>query len=255
MDGRQFSSAAGWHWSKTSRIELGKQAPSEADLAAWCRICDAELALPDLIASLRNVEAQWAEWKRVAAAGHAQRQRRAIETESRAALQRVYAPIVLPGLLQTEAYARAVLHQCIQFLGTPDDLDEAVAARMQRQQVLCRSRHRFILLADEAALYTTVGDDAVMVNQLRHLLDIGFSNPRLLFGVVPLIAEFTYLTTSFDLFDDRMAVIETVSAELTIVPAGELALYEKIWRALHKQAAFGDAARGIITAALGRRRV
>lgn len=253
LDGRQLSTAAGWHWSKTSRIELGKQAPSEADLAAWCRICDADLALPDLTASLRNVEAQWTEWKRVAATGHARRQRRAIEIESRATLQRVYAPIVLPGLLQTAAYARAVLHQCIQFLGTPDDLDDAVAARMQRQQVLRRSRHRFILLADEAALYTTVGDDAVMVNQLRHLLDTAFGNSRLLFGIVPLTAEFTYLTTSFDLFDDRMALIETVSAELTIVTASELALYERIWRALHRQAAFGDAARTFIATALDRR--
>ncbi|QIS23784.1 helix-turn-helix domain-containing protein [Nocardia terpenica] len=253
MDGAQFSAAAGWHRSKTSRIELGKQTPSENDLEVWCRVCDAVLALPDLVASLRNVEAQWTEWKRIAASGHARRQRRHVEIENRARLQRVYAPIVLPGLLQTENYARAVLRQCIRFLGTPDDLDAAVTARMQRREVLHKPRHRFILLADEAALYTTVGNDQVMAEQLRYLLDTAFDIPRLTFGVLPLTAEFTYLTTSFDLFDNRMVLIETTSAELTVVTATELELYEKLWKSLHRQAAYGEAARNLITTALERR--
>ncbi|MEU4315896.1 helix-turn-helix transcriptional regulator [Nocardia sp. NPDC024068] len=250
LDGRQFSTAAGWHWSKTSRIETGKRSPSEADIAVWCEVCDASLALPDLVAALRNVEAQWTEWKRIAASGHARRQRRSVEIEGNARLQRVYAPVVLPGLLQTEAYARAVLTQCIRFLATPDDIDQAVAARMQRQQVLRRERHRFVLLADEAALYKTVGDDTVMAGQLRHLLATAFDNPRLIFGVVPLTAPFTYITTSFDLLDNRMALIETISAELTVVTVSELALYEKAWKALSAQAKYGDAARNAIESAL-----
>ncbi|MEV6560429.1 helix-turn-helix transcriptional regulator [Nocardia sp. NPDC051756] len=254
LDGRQFSTEAGWHWSKTSRIELGKRTPSEDDLAVWCRICDVELALPDLVASLRNVEAQWAEWKRVAAAGHARRQRRAVEIEGRAKLQRVYAPVILPGLLQTEDYARSVLSTCIQFLGTPDDLDDAVAARMQRQEVLNRPKHRFVLLANESALFTTVGNNAVMADQLQHLLDSAFDNPRLIFGIVPLTADFTYLTTSFDLFDGSMALIETVSAELTVVAVSELVLYEKIWATLSRQALYGDQARAAIRAVQSRRR-
>ncbi|MFD4403870.1 helix-turn-helix domain-containing protein [Nocardia sp. NPDC058499] len=253
LDGRQFSLAAGWHWSKTSRIETGKRTPSEADIGVWCEVCDARLAKPDLVAALRNLEAQWTEWKRVTASGHARRQKRAVEIEGQARLQRVYAPVVLPGLLQTEDYARAVLAQCIRFLDTPDDLEVAVAARMQRQLVLHQIRHRFVLLADEAALYKTVGDDAVMAGQLRHLLDTAFDNPRLIFGVVPLTAEFTYITTSFDLLDNRVAMIETISAELTVVTASELALYEKAWKALSKQAAYGDRARELIAGALDAR--
>jgi transcriptional regulator with XRE-family HTH domain len=253
LDGRQFSTAAGWHWSKTSRIENGRRTPSEGDIATWCDVCNARLALPDLIAALRNVEAQWTEWKRVAASGHARRQQRAVEIEGQARLQRVYAPVVLPGLLQTEDYARAVLAQCIRFLGTPDDLDDAVAARMKRQQVLQQNRHRFVILADEAALYKTVGGDAVMTGQLQHLLEAAFDNPRLIFGVVPLTAPFTYITTSFDLIDNRMALIETISAELTVVTVSELGLYEKAWKALSRQAMYGDAAREAIRSALAER--
>ncbi|WP_405161994.1 helix-turn-helix domain-containing protein [Nocardia sp. NBC_01499] len=81
LSGRELSASAGWHWTKTSRIELGKRPPSEADIEAWCRVCGAELALPDLLAARRNVEAQWAEWKRVVAAGRTGRQRRGVESK------------------------------------------------------------------------------------------------------------------------------------------------------------------------------
>lgn len=66
-------------------------------------------------------------------------------------------------------------------------------------------------------------------------------------------AEFTYITTSFDLLDNRVAMIETISAELTVVTASELALYEKAWKALSKQAAYGDRAQELIADALDTR--
>lgn len=253
LSSAQLSAAAGWGPSKTSRLELGRRTPSETDIETWCRITGAELARPDLIAALRNVEAQWAEWKRIAAAGHARRQSKHSDIEGAAKLQRVYAPILLPGLLQTEAYARAVLTQCIRFLGTPNDIDAAVAARMRRQEVLRQPRHRFVLLATEAALHTSVGGDQVMVEQLQHLLDHAFDYSQMLFGVIPLDAEFVYLAASFDMFDDRLVLVETTSAELTVATTSELALYERLWRELHRQAAYGLAARRLIEQALHRR--
>lgn len=253
LDGRQLSAAAGWHWSKTSRIELGKQLPSENDLEIWCRVCDADLALPDLIASLRNVQAQWAEWKRVTAAGHARRQLRGVALDTEAQVVRMYSAVLVSGLLQTEAYAQAVLSTCIDFLGTYDDVDAAVAARMERQKALHRGRTKFAVLIYEPALYTRVGDRSVHVEQLEHLLDVGFGNPRLSLGVVPISHEFVYTTTSFVLYDTRMALVETISAELTVNTPSEIASYEKAWAGLHRQALFGSAARHLITVALAGR--
>ncbi|WP_308014567.1 helix-turn-helix domain-containing protein [Nocardia coffeae] len=250
LDGRQLSTAAGWHWSKTSRIEHGKQMPSESDLAVWCRVCDATLALPDLVAALRNVRAQWAEWRRITAAGHTRRQQRGRELESETRELRIYNPTIVPGLLQTEPYARAVLAQCIGFLGTLDDLDTAVLARMSRQNILRTGGTRVAVLINEAALHTTLGDDEVMAGQLRHLLYVAFGNPRLHFGIVPLRAEFVYLSGSFHLFDRRQALIETASAELTITAPSELELYERLWGGLHTKAVYGDAARALIANAL-----
>nr|WP_280495894.1 helix-turn-helix transcriptional regulator [Nocardia farcinica] len=250
MDGRQLSTAAGWHWSETSRIEHGEQMPSESELAVWCRVCDATLALPDLVASLRNVRAQWAEWQRITAAGHARRQQRGQEIESETRQLRIYNPTIVPGLLQTEPYARAVLAQCIRFLGTLDDLEAAVAARIERQAILRTGSTRIAVLVHEAALHTTLGDDAVTAGQLRHLLDIAFGNPRLYFGVVRLRAGFVYLSGSFHLFDRRQALIETASAELTVTAPSELELYERLWSGLHGHAVYGDAARALIASAL-----
>ncbi|MEV0293199.1 helix-turn-helix transcriptional regulator [Nocardia sp. NPDC050710] len=250
LDGRQLSQAAGWHWSKTSRIEHGKQTPSENDVAIWCRVCDAELALPDLIASLRNVEAQWAEWKRIAATGHARRQLQSVDLMARTRLLRTYSSILIPGLLQTEDYARAVLRTCIDFLGTRDDLEEAVAARMERQRALRQGPIKTMMLVDQAALLTTVGDREVVRGQLEHLLSSAFGNPRLVFGVIPTGAVFIYTTTSFDLWEHTMVQVETISAELTVTTPSELAYYEKAWAALHRQARYGDQAKALITAAL-----
>ncbi|WP_067647400.1 helix-turn-helix domain-containing protein [Nocardia harenae] len=254
LDGRQLSTAAGWHWSKTSRIENGKQMPSEADLAAWCRVCDVPLALPDLVAALRNVRAQWSEWRRITATGHTRRQQRGREIESTARQLRIYNPTIVPGLLQTEDYARAVLAQCIGFLGTPDDLEAAVAARLERQGIVRTGGTRVAALVHEAALYTTLGNDAVTSAQLRHLLDVAFGNPRLSFAILPLTAEFVYLSGSFHLFDGRQALIETASAELSITAPGELELYERLWAGLCGHAVSGDAARALITSALAARR-
>ncbi|WP_433597941.1 helix-turn-helix domain-containing protein [Nocardia sp. CA-135953] len=254
LNGRQFSDAAGWHWSKTSRLERGERQPSEADLVVWCRLCDADLALPDLIASLRNVQAQWAEWKRIAAAGHARRQRRGVELDARARSVRIYSPVVLSGLVQTEAYARAILSTCIEFLGTRDDLDDAVAARLQRQQALRTGNTTFSMLIHEPVLYMQAGDEDVQTNQLRHLLDVGFGNPHLILGVVPTRYRFLYTTTGFVIYDTRMALVETISAELTVTTPSELSYYEKAWAGLHRQAVYGDQARALITAALDRPR-
>ncbi|NKY26905.1 helix-turn-helix domain-containing protein [Nocardia gamkensis] len=250
LDGRQLSTAAEWHWSKTSRIENGKQMPSENDLAVWCRVCNTPLALPDLVAALRNVRAQWAEWRRITATGHTRRQQRGREIESETRQLRIYNPTIVPGLLQTKDYARAVLTQCIGFLGTPDDLDTAVAARMARQEILRSGGARIAVLIHEAALHTTLGDDDVMAGQMRHLLDTAFGNPRLSFAVVPPRAPFVYLSGSFHLFDRRQVLIETASAELSITAPSELELYERLWAGLCGHAVHGDAARALIVSAL-----
>ncbi|MBF6139715.1 helix-turn-helix domain-containing protein [Nocardia farcinica] len=252
LSGVDLAARCGWHSSKISRIERGKQAPSEADLADWCAACDSLAVLDDLVASLRNLRAMYLEWQRTVAAGHAHRQRQFIKTEGETRLIRWYDPDTMPGLLQTEGYARAILRACISMIGGRDDLEEAVAMRMARKSVLTRAGHRFHILIGEAALCPTVGDNAVMVAQLEHLLG-ELTRPNLRLGVIPLDAEYRAPATNFVIYDSAQVLTETVSAELTITRPSEIALHEKTFAVLAEQAVYNDAARALIVRALERR--
>lgn len=249
LSGLELATRAGWHSAKVSRIEHGKQIPSDADLVLWCDLCEANLLLPDMRAALANVEALWQEWRRIAAAGHVHQQKRRGELESQARTIRNYEPLIVPGLLQTEAYARAVLRTCIDFVGGMDDLDQAVAARLDRQIILHRGIHRVHILLAEQVLYTFVGDETVMQGQHEHLLDV-MSLPRLVLGLIPRNAPFVYTTTGFVVLDNKMAEVETISAGLTITQPRELDYYEKAWDGLQRHAAYGDSARKAIRTAL-----
>jgi transcriptional regulator with XRE-family HTH domain len=252
LSGIDLAARCGWHSSKISRIERGKQAPSEADLAAWCEACGNLAVLDDLVANLRNLRSMYLEWQRTLAAGHAHRQRQSIELEDQTRLIRWFEPDTIPGLLQTEDYARAILRACIAITDGRDDLEEAVAIRVARKRVLQRGRHRFHILIGEAALRRTVGDSAVMTGQLNALLE-DLKRPNLHLGIIPLDAQYRAPATNFVLYDRTQVITETVSAELTITRPSEIALHEKTFAQLAEQAAYSDAARALINAALKRR--
>ncbi|RDI42910.1 helix-turn-helix domain-containing protein [Nocardia mexicana] len=251
LSGVDLAVRCGWHSSKVSRIELGKQAPSEADLAAWCEACENLAVLDDLVASLHNLRSMYLEWQRTLAAGHAHRQRQSLELEAQARLIRWFDPDTVPGLLQTEDYARAILRACIAITGGRDDLDEAVATRMARRNVLQRGGHRFHILLGEATLHRTVGDNAVMAGQLEYLLT-ELERPNLRLGVIPLDAEYRAPATNFIMYDRAQVLTEAVSAELTITRPSEIALHEKTFSLLADQAAYGGAAQALIGDALER---
>lgn len=252
LRGYQLAEQAGWHPAKVSRIEHGTQAMSEDDLAAWCRITGADSEHPDLLATVRNISAAWVEWRRIVGNGYTNHQRQIGGVEERTELLRGYDPQVFHGLLQTADYARALMAAGMEFLGTNRDLDAAVAARQERQQVLHHGRHRFYLLVAEQALRTTVGTDDVMAGQLRHVLAL-MDLPRLVFGIVPAASAFFRRTTDFVLYDRRKVLIETITAESTITQPREIAMYEKVFGTLADQAEHGDAARDVVNAELRRR--
>ncbi|MFI8264736.1 MULTISPECIES: helix-turn-helix domain-containing protein [unclassified Streptomyces] len=88
------------------------------------------------------------------------------EMEARATFISAYQAQVVYGLLQTEAYARAVLAT-----GMPDRLDELVAARMERHRILYREKSPTVwVVLDEGVLHRPIGGREVMRAQLSHLL-------------------------------------------------------------------------------------
>ncbi|MBY8886672.1 helix-turn-helix transcriptional regulator [Streptomyces sp. PTM05] len=96
-----------------------------------------------------------------------------VELERAATSIRSFEGQVIPGLLQTEGYARAVLS-----VVRPDNLDDLVAARMTRQDILTREdRPRTWFVIDEYVLERRIGGPAVMRAQLERLLEAG-QHPR-----------------------------------------------------------------------------
>jgi transcriptional regulator with XRE-family HTH domain len=141
LTGRQLAELAGWHSSKVSKIEYGRQTPSEDDIRVWCRLASATDQVPDLIATVRHIEAMYVEWRRMLGAGTRRRQQVSRELEAQTKLMRWYEPLLIPGILHTAEYATAIMRQVIDFYGVTDDLDSGVAIRMERQHHQPRSRH------------------------------------------------------------------------------------------------------------------
>lgn len=253
LTGRELAALAGWHSSKVSKIEYGKQAPSEDDIRLWCRHARANNQVADLIATVRNIEAMYVEWRRILGTGTRRRQHASLTLEAKTRLMRWYEPLLVPGVLHTAEYAQAVMRKVIEFYGIPDDLDAGVAERMERQQILYRGDHRFHFLIAQQALLTTVGDNNVMMGQLDRLLAV-MSLPRITLGVIPTFAEYRVPANQFIMFDNRLVHVETVSAELTIKQPREIALYGKVFDELTKLAVTGNDARALVTSALDYRR-
>ncbi|MEU9487234.1 DUF5753 domain-containing protein [Streptomyces decoyicus] len=130
---------------------------------------------------------------------------------------RFYQSWVIPGLLQTQDYTRAILDTVASVRDTPGDTDEAVAARMERQRVLYTGGRRFAFLMEEWVLRTVIGDSATMVSQLGHLIAMT-ATPSLSLGVIPMgvVRGNAWPCESFSLYDEKQASCELVSDGLTV---------------------------------------
>ncbi|MFC5824002.1 helix-turn-helix domain-containing protein [Nonomuraea insulae] len=91
------------------------------------------------------------------------------EIEPSLLVLRSWDPLLVPGLLQTEAYARHIFSHGPQI--APEEVDERVEARMRRQRILDRKEPPMLLiLLDEGVLFRSLGGPEVMCEQLDHLL-------------------------------------------------------------------------------------
>ncbi|MFE9556854.1 Scr1 family TA system antitoxin-like transcriptional regulator [Streptomyces sp. NPDC006692] len=111
----------------------------------------------------------------------------AAEAEAVATTIREYAPLLIPGLLQTEAYARAVF-RAYQPTAPEAVIDELVAARLERAQLLADPTTPMLwAVIDEAVLRREVGGRAVMAEALAHIAALGFRH-RVIVQVLPFSA-------------------------------------------------------------------
>lgn len=251
LTARALSVEAGWHEAKTSRIEAAKQAPSEEDIRTWCGVCGAERSIPDFIAASRSADSMYVEWRRLQPAGMRRDQENRVPAWERTKVLKAYVGTVVPGFLQTPEYATALLSAIRDFHGTPDDVADAVAVRMQRKKLIRSGGQRYITILEEAVLRQVVGDPTVMSGQLGYLLE-AMALPSLSVGVIPFSAgdRPVWPLEAFTVFDDERVNIELLSAQVTVTAPSEIVLYARAFDRLSSAAVYGDDARARITDAI-----
>lgn len=145
--------------TRITQIERASGAKPTLELA---RALDAALGADDLLVEL---------WPYVYREAFPDWSRKFMELSERAVAVRQYAAHVVPGLLQTEDYARGVL-SLDALLEGEEQLEERVSARMGRQDRLSSvDRPELWVVLDEAVLRRPIGGHAVMRKQLGRLLD------------------------------------------------------------------------------------
>ena len=248
LSGKLLAELLGWPASKVSRLENGRQTATVADVEAWARALDVPAAVrTGLIEDLRSLRVEYATWRRQMRSGFAPRQRAGRVLLEATKTLRAFQPSLVPGLLQTSEYARAVYRGVAEFDGGPRDVEAAVRERLRRQDLLYEPGRHLRFLLTEAALRSRLGPVAVHRAQLDRLLVLaGLDTVEL--AVLRWDAELPRaMTHSFDIYDDQLVLVETVTAELGVRDSEDIALYIKLFELYWNIAEHGEQASALIT--------
>ncbi|MFF9089725.1 helix-turn-helix domain-containing protein [Streptomyces sp. NPDC014991] len=231
----------GWHQSKVSRIETGASGVKPADLRLLLDaygVLDGHLReLLLMLAGSQDAGGRHRWW-------HAYRgelpptYRDFISLESQASAMRTLETTVVPGLLQTAEYARAVTRAAVKDLDE-DRLDTLVEVRLARQDVL-RADPPLTLSAvlDEAVLRREVGGPGVMSRQLERLMEAA-SLPQVRLQILPFTAgAHIGLTGPFVIFsfpstsDLDVVVLDQLTSSLYLERKEDLVAYTEAFHTL-----------------------
>ena len=169
----QLGQRVGYSAALVGKVETGERAPSQ-DFAKRC-----DQAMPGaegLFARMHALTQRWdggypswfAEW---------------VEAERRAASLCWWEPLLVPGLVQTADYARALFEAWRQADG--DELEQLVTGRMDRQSIFDRPDPPSLwVIVDEGVLHRRIGSAKIMHDQLTHLADVA-DRPNVTVQVVP----------------------------------------------------------------------
>ncbi|MFF2024325.1 helix-turn-helix domain-containing protein [Streptomyces sp. NPDC058171] len=235
---------AGWNQSKVSRIETARSGVKADDvrlLLDLYRVDDASLR--DLLLALAEPDGAsghrwWHDYRQLLPPAY----RDFICLEEQANRVRTLETVVVPGLLQTPGYARAVTRASV--VGLPEaELERLVDVRIARQEVLRRAAPpRLEAVLDEAVLRRPVGGAAVMAGQLDHLVATA-RRGLVRLSVVPFSAgEHIGLTGPFVLFsfpktdDLDVVVLDDLTSSLYLEGKPEVKAYLDAFTSLEAQA-------------------
>jgi transcriptional regulator with XRE-family HTH domain len=246
ISGAALADGAGQGWSKAkvSKIENGTQLPSAADVEAWAEATRADPT--ELLALLDEANRVHTSWASRLSSGQADNQAAYAELIRQTKLMWTVDREVIPGELQTVAYATAILTQSLNLHGGTLDIDAAVAHRMERQSLLALPSRRYKILIGEAALRNQIVPPINMIEQLELIGRIArFPNVQL--GVLSFHRPLTLFPhTAFGGFDNEVVLVELPNGEIAYDQPDDINTYRQVFDTTMADAATDTAAIAII---------
>jgi transcriptional regulator with XRE-family HTH domain len=210
--GESVAHALRWSPSKISRYERAKTGLRPREVARLLDYYGVNGTHREMLLALAEDASQKGWWEEYSESLDEDYQQ-FIGLEHEATSVAVWHVDVVPGLLQTEGYARHIINSYDRVEPiAPSQVTRLVRVRMRRQQVLDRSALKVAVALDESVLLRRIGSDLVMYEQLQRLAK-ECERPNLTMHVLPLNGPHTVIGESFVLFGfeaDGDAVLQDV---------------------------------------------
>ncbi|MET8474339.1 helix-turn-helix transcriptional regulator [Streptomyces sp. NPDC006422] len=225
--------------SKLSKIETGKLSPSADDVdRILTAIGVSDDVKSEYMDAARAVATEATAWRLIQRAGLHKAQEHLRDVEARMGLLRLFQPALVPGLLQTPEYMRAILSRHEDL--TEETVRRTVSARLERQEALYDETKQFRFVVTEPVLRWLIVPPMVMVGQLDRLASAS-RLPNIDVRVVPMAGRKHDIPNhAFVIRDDRAVTVETVHAEVVVTDPRDVALYVSKFDGFAQDAVSGD---------------
>jgi transcriptional regulator with XRE-family HTH domain len=241
LDQKSAAEKLGWSQSRVSRLLSGKRGGTEVDVSAFLAVVQVTGAERERLLGFCR-EQNTPGWLQQHGSRLPRQVRTLIDHENKAVTIDAFEPTLVPGLLQTTDYARALIREGGMI--PPEEIEDRVAARLGRQGLFGRERPaRFSFFIHEFVLRLPVGGPAVMAEQLQHLLRKA-TRPYLSLRVVPAArGGYAAVTGAFELMEFAefrpVVYLESETTTLFLEKPEEIATYRRML-ALLAQTALGE---------------
>jgi transcriptional regulator with XRE-family HTH domain len=242
--------------SKISRLENGRRSISQRDVRDLCGVYGVEdNRIVESLMQMAKESRQQGWWHAYGDIPYSVY----IGLETEAANLRVYEPQVVPGLLQTPAYAAAMIAGNLPEAG-PEVVEKRVSVRLRRQERITdeESPLRMWAVIDEAALCRKVGSAQIMHEQLLRLVEVS-RLPHVTVQVLPfeagahpgLSGQFAVLEFT-DTTDATVVYLEGVNSDLYLEKDADVQAYSVMYEHLRAQALSAEQTREFVAEAARR---
>nr|WP_296071924.1 helix-turn-helix transcriptional regulator [uncultured Actinoplanes sp.] len=240
IPGQTLGNTVGMSQAKISRLETGAVSPDPGDV----RLLANALGLPPeeverLVELADHTTNQLIDW-RPTQLGLANRQRDVRQLEASTRELRIFQPAVVVGLLQTSEYARALMMSLQTELNddrianSTEVVADAVAARMQRNQILEQPGRSFHFVMAEAVLANQVGRPEEMLTQIARIQDVA-ERGNVQVHFVPLDGKWKIAPYhGFVVMDDRCVLVDLFNTSLMSRGRRTVRHYRRVFDALEE---------------------